>query len=1013
MKQIIISVFIVLLVSGMPEARAQSTKANNDPDADFKLAKEFFLKGEISLAYPLFKTLYYADARPQSGLPTNTQTEAKYYSIVCSLLLKDVSAVKDAKEFIEFQYNAPYIEMMCFQLAEYLYHEQAFDDAVKYYDKAGNANLTNTEISNMMFHKGYCLFNIRKMNEAKPLFNSIRQIPADPNYFNANYYYGFISFYEHNYADALSAFQVIDNHPLYKSTVPYYVADIYYLQGNAGMCIEYGEAALKNGDQYYENELKLLLGHAWFEKKNYKKALPYLEEYVTKAENISREDLYEISFCYYSENRWDKAIAGFKQLSGKNDSLAQNSMYLLGDAYLRTGNKAGARNAFLFCSLNSSIASQKEISLFNYAKLSADMGYQDAALTGFKNFIQQYPRSVYAAEAKELLVNVLANTNNYKDALALVQSIGTESEIVQKVYPQILYGRAVELINDQRPDEADKLINKIFTAPYNEQQIQPAYFWKGEIAYKTNTLNVAEYALQHYLQDPVTNGEVNAVNAHYTLGYTYLKAQQYEMALSNFQEVSETTSASATNVQQDAYLRSADCYFMQKQYPKAVQMYDAVINNRLPNADYAYYQKAIIAGAYGRLPEKIAFLQTFDQKYSSSSLSADANMEMSTAYMANENFQQAIAPLTAVVNNPNAASLKPKAYLNLGACYYNLNNNDKALENFRLLISGYPNATESDDATDYVRNIFVHAQQPGEYAKFMRDNGKNVSFSEEDSLTYTVAATALDEQSASAQTALEDYLTKFPEGKYNIDAHYSLAGIYNSKQDYTNALRQYEYVAGKAPNKFAEIATLEAARINYFQLKDYAKATSYFQQLKNIATSSGNKLESMRGLLRCQYKQGQWNDDAVANAKDLLQQSGIAADDKQIANMIIAKNAAQNGNVFEAEKAYKSVIALGNSEYSAEARYRLAENLFVNANYKEAETAAFDVIKKAGSYDYWITKSYILLGNIYYKEKDYFNAEATLRSVVRNAEDVSQKQEAQSILDRVSAEKKNEKLLEP
>ena len=44
---------------------------------------------------------------------------------------------------------------------------------------------------------------------------------------------------------------------------------------------------------------------------------------------------------------WNKAIDGFKQISGKEDSLAQNAMYLLGDAYLKTGQKANARNAFL------------------------------------------------------------------------------------------------------------------------------------------------------------------------------------------------------------------------------------------------------------------------------------------------------------------------------------------------------------------------------------------------------------------------------------------------------------------------------------------------------------------------------------------------------------------------------------------------------------------------------------------------------------------------------------------
>ncbi len=51
----------------------------------------------------------------------------------------------------------------------------------------------------------------------------------------------------------------------------------------------------------------------------------------------------------------------------------------------------------------------------------------------------------------------------------------------------------------------------------------------------------------------------------------------------------------------------------------------------------------------------------------------------------------------------------------------------------------------------------------------------------------------------------------------------------------------------------------------------------------------------------------------------------------------------------------------------------------------EAEKAGFDVINKAGSYDYWITKAYILLGDIYFKQQDYFNAEATLKSVVENA----------------------------
>jgi len=96
---------------------------------------------------------------------------------------------------------------------------------------------------------------------------------------------------------------------------------------------------------------------------------------------------------------------------------------------------------------------------------------------------------------------------------------------------------------------------------------------------------------------------------------------------------------------------------------------------------------------------------------------------------------------------------------------------------------------------------------------------------------------------------------------------------------------------------------------------------------------------------------------------------------------------------------------LGKSEYAAEARYHIAEILFNQNKLQEAEKASFDVINKAGSYNYWITRAYILLGDIYYKEQDYFNAEATLKSVVENSTVPELQTEAQKKLDVVVAEK--------
>ncbi|HEX8331617.1 MAG TPA: tetratricopeptide repeat protein, partial [Segetibacter sp.] len=197
----------------------------------------------------------------------------------------------------------------------------------------------------------------------------------------------------------------------------------------------------------------------------------------------------------------------------------------------------------------------------------------------------------------------------------------------------------------------------------------------------------------------------------------------------------------------------------------------------------------------------------------------------------------------------------------------------------------------------------------------------------------------------------------------------------------------------KAPNKHADKSVLQAARLNFFELKNYAEAEQLFAQLKGLANTPDIRLEAMRGLLRSQYRLNKWI-EAVPNARDLLAQKGIATDDKMMANMVIAKSAQQDGRLADAANTYQIVVGLGKSEFAAEALYQIADIYYQQTNYVAAEKAAFDVIKKGGSYEYWTTSAYILLGDIYWKQKDYFNAEATFKSVSENATDAELKDKA-------------------
>jgi TolA-binding protein len=250
---------------------------------------------------------------------------------------------------------------------------------------------------------------------------------------------------------------------------------------------------------------------------------------------------------------------------------------------------------------------------------------------------------------------------------------------------------------------------------------------------------------------------------------------------------------------------------------------------------------------------------------------------------------------------------------------------------------------------------------------------------------------------------LSSYLQRFPNGSRAVNAYFYRAEIYNSRKDFSNAILNYAEVAKRAPNNFAEPSVLQAARLNFFEMKNYAEAERYYAQLKQITASQENRLEAMRGLLRSQYLQKKWS-DAVDNAKELIAQKGASTDDKSLANMAIGKSAQIGGRYDEALNAFKAVVAVNKAAVGAEARYEIANTWFMTDRFSDAEKAAFEVVNKSGSYDYWVTKAYILLGDIYFRQKDYFNAKATFQSIVQNSLNAELKAEAQSKLDKVAEE---------
>ncbi|GAA4315971.1 tetratricopeptide repeat protein [Compostibacter hankyongensis] len=969
-------------------AAAQQTAIHDQPDALFREAQEYFQLGKYAVAQQLFrKTLDDVDYFQKTNRELTWQ-DARYYYVICALQLGQPDGESLTKTFIEKTNNHARQQMASFQLARYYFHQNKVREAIPYYEKAGIDNLSNQEITDAKFELGYCYFNVKDFAKAQPLFASIKDI-HNKYYIPSNYYYGFIAYYNKQYNAALTSFQRVVKEKKYDIIVPYYIAEIYYYQNKLDQLLDYALPYAQKGNLYYNAPLKHLIGQTYFEKKDYVKALPYLEEYEENTDELHKEDVYELAYCYYQTNELDKAISGFKQLSSSADSLGQNSMYLLGDCYLKTGQKSSARNAFAICARNSYNAKQQEISRFNYGKLSYELGYQDVALNELKSFVQQYPQSEYIPETREILAQLFMNTNDYKNALSAVEGIPNKTPNVRKAYQKVAYGRAMQLINDNQTEDAGKLLDISLQNPMDPQLQQLAYFWKGEISLRKGQFDQATAYLNQYFSlarssAAAASGEANEQTAHYNLGYALMRKGDYNGALDQFKAAEIVFGANGEKIAQDAKLRTADCYYMLRNYGQAMNIYNQALSSG-SGSDYALYQKSMILGASGKNDEKVSLLKQLAQQYPKSGFNNEADYEIGSTYITEQKYREAVPYLERVIqqqpNSPNA----PKATLKLGLAHLNMGDNGQATDYYKKVVQQYPNSPESNEALQSLRTLYVNNGNTDAFLSFLKSTGKTITRSVADSVTFAAAEARFGNGDYSgALSAFNNYLSRYPQGQFTLNANFYKAECLFMQKDYSNALNAYEYILSQGNTPFTERAVAQAGRIEFYENKDYSKALQYYGQLKQIAVTRDNALEARRGLLRANYELQNW-DQVKTSAADLLALSNISTDDQIVAHFYAGQAYRAQDNCDSALVAFGQTARQTKSELGAQARYYIAECHFKNRELKQAETAAFDVIKNTPSYDYWVASAYILLGDIYTREKDYFNAKATLQSIVDNS----------------------------
>jgi TolA-binding protein len=1010
--------FFLFFCCHLHAAFSQETHSSQSSVDLLREAQSLFNNEQYALAYPLFQQL-----KKSTNGHSLHQEDINYGHAVCGLKLMNSAALEEADLFVLQSVSPSRISHMRFHTGHYHFLTGSFADALQQLDRCleGPDVSKNTWYAQARFEWAYASFALNLRDPAMVVFESLSADAASEYQIPATYYAGFCRYQKQAYDSAFYFFRQIAQHAQFNSDVPYYMADILLKTGKKEEALFFADSVLTTtGAENHRLELGLLAAKLHVEKKNFHRALPLYDAYLNAHEKVSKDILYEWSFCHYKNGDPKKAIQGFKELSNEKDSVGQNSMYLLGELYLKAGDKQNARSAFQYCAQHNYHPDQQRVSRLNYAKLSAELGFPDMALSDIRAYIRDYGNyqeihpevapDAHLNEAKELLISLLTNTTNYDEGLAVYNTLSKTSVSAQKVYSRLLYGKAMQWMDEQKWSEADSLFVRILDLGVAVDIIPYARFWSGELAYRQKNYDRAVDLLTVFISGNHTAlGEANTTHAKYSAGYAWIQKGNYTNALGLFESIKDGRTTN-TGLYQDLIIRKADCQYMLRNYPVADALYKNAIDSNFLQADYALFQRAVIAGISNK-ETKIKYLKWLKEKYPDSYLLLDADMELAITLMNEDRFSEAIPLLDKIAKSPDAGALLPKSLMQLGLAHFNNGDNTKSLSCYQNLIRQFPHAEETEDAMPLVRQIYIEMGKADEYLELMKANGIVVDVDEADSLSFTSAMAKYNRNDYNGSiTAFEKYIQQYPKGAYLTDVQFSLGMAALRVKDFLKADKALTVVFENGKSKYFESATLELARMCYLEKKEYNRSKQYFEALYINAVKEENKLEGLRGLVRSYFQLKDYTAAQLA-ATDLAAQKGSSTDDKSVALLVLGKSLQAAGDTSGAINAFKQVIPMNKASWGAEARYELAHGYYTKNNLSQAEKTAMLVIKETGSYEFWVTKSYILLGDIFLRQKDLFNAKATYQSVADNATITELKEEARMKYEAVlELEKKSSKI---
>ncbi|MCR9015605.1 tetratricopeptide repeat protein [Aquiflexum gelatinilyticum] len=604
-----------------------------------------------------------------------------------------------------------------------------------------------------------------------------------------------------------------------------------------------------------KNEAAFILGSFYFDRKNYREAIPAfqkIEASAIKPEKKS-EIYFKTGYSYFLLKDFKNALNYFNQVKVEKGGYSADAYYYAGF-------------------------------------ISKESGNYDQAIKDFK---EAEKASFYASKVPYMLAGIYYQQGYFDELIAYAEPVLKSRPNLDRKEEIHLF--LAEAYFEKRNFAAAAQNYDLFVNARKRDLDRSQVYKAGVAQFETGNF---QRASDYFKVSAVIEDEIGQVSSYY-LGHAYLKLNNPQFASTSFNAAYKNTSN--PNIREDALVNFAKVNLERGSFQEAVNALDAYLDN-YPNGIYANEAENLLTDAlintnnYLRAIEhiekmsrkserlkaayqKITFYQGLvyyrDKKhdlatnYFDKSLASpiDKDLVIQAHFWKGENFAATNRSPQAIKSYETLQSLKPKitdpylvkSYYGLGYTYFNLQQYTKAENQFRQYVD---KGGKNDDPDKYdealvrlgdvyfVQKKFTESQSA--FQRAINEGGSSVDYA------YFRSGVVFNFQNRNTEaiSQLDRLISGYPNSLYFEDAIYQKSQINMEESRYADAREGYSSLISSRPNSQFVPFALEGRAVANFSLQNYDQTIEDYKRILQNHPNSSNAEAALVGLQEALALQG-------------------------------------------------------------------------------------------------------------------------------------------------------------